>query len=101
MNWKDAEKLACDYLNKKQYTILYYNHKIYNTQIDIIAKYDNIIIGVEVKLRKNKTMFPLTYKQYYRIINALSYEYHHHLIRLDLIIINHYYNIEHIENIVI
>jgi len=49
-----GEDLACDYLKKNGYEILERNkHFSKFCEIDIVAKYRNIIVFVEVKTRKN------------------------------------------------
>ena len=49
-----GERLAREYLEKKGYTILAKNYKIYGGEIDIIAQKDNMYIFVEVRFRKNE-----------------------------------------------
>ena len=46
-----GELLAARYLQSKGYTIIATNWRYYHREIDIIAKYQNLMIFVEVKLR--------------------------------------------------
>ena len=50
---KEGEELAARYLEEKQYTILEQNWRYRHREIDIIASRDNLIIIVEVKVRKS------------------------------------------------
>ena len=49
---KEGEETAARYLEEKKYTILERNWRYRHREIDIIASLDNIIIIVEVKVRK-------------------------------------------------
>jgi putative endonuclease len=49
---KEGEELAVSYLEEKQYTILERNWRYRHREIDIIASRDDIIIIIEVKVRK-------------------------------------------------
>jgi len=55
MNLKEqgqyGEKLACNFLLSKKYSIVSTNYYYKNYEIDIIAKKEEIYIAVEVKLR--------------------------------------------------
>jgi putative endonuclease len=48
-----GELLAVDFLEKKGYTILEKNWRSNRLEIDIIAEYNNVVVFVEVKTRKN------------------------------------------------
>jgi len=50
---KLGEQLATDYLKKKGYKIVVCNYMFQKAEIDIIAKYNNIMICVEVKTRNS------------------------------------------------
>lgn len=50
---KKGEHLAADYLANKGYLILSKNYRFKHLEIDIIAKYKNQIIFVEVKTRQS------------------------------------------------
>jgi len=52
---KTGEKEAVAHLKAKGYTILFTNYRNSRREIDIIAKYEETIIFVEVKKRKNAT----------------------------------------------
>ena len=49
---KEGEETAARYLEEKKYTILERNWRYRHREIDIIASLDNMIIIVEVKVRK-------------------------------------------------
>lgn len=51
---KEGEQRALDLLNIKGYEVLATNYRHGRCEIDIIAKYGQKIIFVEVKFRKNK-----------------------------------------------
>lgn len=59
-----GERLAKEYLEKKNYNILETNFRTRLGEIDIIAKKDYVIIFVEVKARKN-----LKYGMPYEAVN--------------------------------
>lgn len=48
---KKGEKLAIEYLIKKGYEIVETNYRFQKAEVDIIAKKENILVGVEVKTR--------------------------------------------------
>lgn len=48
-----GEELAAEYLMKKGYTIVERNHRNRYAEIDIISNFENYIVFVEVKTRKN------------------------------------------------
>ncbi len=48
---KEGEKEAVNYLLKHGYEILEKNYRFLKAEVDIIAKKDNVLIGVEVKTR--------------------------------------------------
>ncbi len=50
---KTGEELATDFLVGKDFQILHQNYRYGRLEIDLIAQKDNLIIFVEVKLRKN------------------------------------------------
>ena len=59
-----GERLAKEYLEKKNYNILKTNFRTRLGEIDIIAKKDDVIIFIEVKARKN-----LKYGRPYEAVN--------------------------------
>ena len=48
-----GEKLACDYLKRKNYQVIETNFRVRSGEIDIIASRKNILCFVEVKTRVN------------------------------------------------
>lgn len=50
---KKGELLAIDYLLKNEYEILEKNYRFLKAEVDIIAKKNDLIIGVEVKTRSS------------------------------------------------
>ena len=50
---KKGEKIACDYLKTKGYQILETNWRFSRAEIDIIAKFDEVLVFVEVKTRSS------------------------------------------------
>ena len=48
---KEGEKKAVDYLLKHEYVILEKNYRFLKAEVDIIAKQENTLIGIEVKTR--------------------------------------------------
>ena len=49
-----GEQLAVDYLQRKGYTIVERDWKSGHRDIDIIATYDDVVVFVEVKTRRNR-----------------------------------------------
>ena len=47
-----GENLAQEYLREKGYIILETNYRVSNAEVDIVAKYNKIIVFVEVKTRR-------------------------------------------------
>ena len=50
---KHGEELAAKYLVQKGYEILHRNYRFQRSELDIIAKKDNMLIVVEVKTRNS------------------------------------------------
>jgi putative endonuclease len=51
-----GEKLAVNYLKKKNYKILERNARVSYKEIDIVAEFKGVIVFVEVKTRTNKNL---------------------------------------------
>lgn len=72
-----GENLALDYLNKNNYDILCKNFRTRNGEIDIICKFKDIIVFIEVKSRYSYTFgFPseaVTYLKQKQIFNLSKY----------------------------
>jgi putative endonuclease len=49
----EAEKLAADYLQRKNHTILMHNYRVPQGEVDIVSKYKNTLVFIEVKFLKN------------------------------------------------
>ena len=106
---KIGEKLAVEYLQKKDYEILETNWTFQKAEIDIIAQKDNTLVIVEVKTRTstdfglpqdfvNPSKIQLLVKaaNEYIILNDLDVE-----IRFDIIAIikdGKGFNVEHLED---
>lgn len=54
----EGEDLAVEFLEKKGYEIIERNYRYGRGEIDIIAKDDDVLVFVEVKLRKNLEFGP-------------------------------------------
>ncbi len=71
---KDGEQLAVDFLMKKNHKILARNWRSSYLELDIVTKFEDLIIFVEVKTRKDSTFgLPesfVTYKKQKRIAKA-------------------------------
>ena len=46
-----GEEIAADYLRRNGYAILARNYRYLKSEVDIIAKYNKIVVAVEVKTR--------------------------------------------------
>ncbi len=72
-----GETIAIKYLTNKGYEILEHQYRTYKGEIDIICKYKNYYIFVEVKYRKDLKMgSPLesiNYKKISKIKNVANY----------------------------
>lgn len=53
LSGKDGEERACNYVKSKKYKILERNYRCPYGEIDIIAKYSNTLVIIEVKYRKS------------------------------------------------
>ncbi|WP_066893808.1 YraN family protein [Clostridium nigeriense] len=107
-----GENLALDYLNRNDYDILYKNFRIRNGEIDIICKFKDIIVFIEVKSRYSYNFgFPseaVTYLKQKQIINISKYfllknKLFNYNCRFDVIEVyfnknNNLYNINHIKD---
>jgi putative endonuclease len=106
---KKGEKIAIDFLLKKDYQILEKNYRFLKAEVDIIAQKENILAVVEVKTRSSdyfgnpqdfvnpkKIKLLLSAIDYYVNENDLDVE-----VRFDIIAIIHQKNktkIEHLED---
>jgi putative endonuclease len=54
LNWKEAEENAARYLKKKGYRIIDRNYRTRFGEIDIIARYGEYLVFVEVKSGKSE-----------------------------------------------
>jgi len=61
-----GEQLAIDYLQNKNYEIVETNWRIGHKEIDIIAIYNNVLVFVEVKTRKNVYLSPEDVLSYHK-----------------------------------
>jgi putative endonuclease len=107
----NAEQLVADYLQQQGYTILARNYTIKSGEIDIIARKDEVVAFVEVKMRSthyfNLSLVVDRSKQRKIIITALHYatrnSYTQHVLRFDVALVesnleNDTLNINYIPN---
>ncbi len=106
---KLAEEMACDLLSKKGFAILERNFFYDRAEVDIIAKKDNFIVGVEVKARStpffgnpeefiSKKKIKLLVKAMNEYMQRFDIDYE---VRFDVVSIiksNGSFNIEHLED---
>lgn len=102
-----SEKIAINYLKNNAWKILSKNYKTKVGEIDIIAYKDNVIVAFEVKYRNNldSLFFSINDKQKKRVKNAFllflqkkTYYNKTYLFRIDAILIDSNYKINHIQN---
>jgi putative endonuclease len=102
-----AEKVAVKYLKKKGWTIIARNFKTKLGEVDIIAYKGNNLTAFEVKYRGNEDMLydSISAKQKKRVKNAFlvflqkrNYYNEDYIFRIDAILINANYKINHIQN---
>ncbi len=101
-----AENIATLFLKLKGYQIIQRNYKNTFGEIDIIAKKQNTIIGIEVKKRKDEesALYAISEKQKQRIINSLSFflsqnsKYNGFCVRIDAVFVYGNMKIKHIKN---
>ena len=68
-----GEEQACEFLKKNKYKIIEQNYSCKFVEIDIIAKYKNTLVFVEVKSRTNeKYGTPATAVNYYKKRNIIK-----------------------------
>lgn len=93
---KFGEELACRYLKEKGYKIIEQNYHARSGEIDIIAKFNDILVFIEVKTRTNLTFGQPEeainyYKQQKLIKTAEYYLLKHHSLdqnyRIDFVAI--------------
>jgi putative endonuclease len=101
-----AEIVAGFYLSALGYKIASHRFKTPFGEIDLIARKKNIYLFVEVKYRKTHydSAFSLSHRQIQRIINACNF-YQSKMpssaqIRFDVILINRYYLVKHMKNVI-
>ncbi len=105
LSGKDGEEKACNYLKSKKYKILEKNYRCLYGEIDIIAKYNNTLVIIEVKYRKSakfgKGYEAVNYTKQQKIIKTLQYYINEKNVkmpvRFDVISIDNN-EITHIEN---
>lgn len=77
LSGKDGEEKACNYLKSKKYKILEKNYRCLYGEIDIIVKYNNTLVIIEVKYRKSakfgKGYEAVNYTKQQKIIKTLQY----------------------------
>ena len=56
MDYQLYEQHAAAYIQNKGYEILYENYRKSRTQIDVVARKENILVIIEVKYRKNEEL---------------------------------------------
>ncbi|AEH51149.1 YraN family protein [Pseudothermotoga thermarum] len=54
LDWRDAERLAVEFLKKKGFKIIEKNYRTRFGEIDIIARYKKYLVFVEVKSGKSE-----------------------------------------------
>ncbi len=107
---KYGEDLACEYLEKSNYTIIKRNFSCYYGEIDIIAKdiFKNELVFIEVKTRTNfKYGFPIDsvtknkQKHLFKACEYYLYKYKicHLFVRIDVIEIFIQNNIPYINHV--
>ena len=77
LSGKDGEEKACNYLKSKKYKKKKKNYRCLYGEIDIIAKYNNTLVIIEVKYRKSakfgKGYEAVNYTKQQKIIKTLQY----------------------------
>lgn len=51
---KKGEQMACDFLERKGYTIIHRNYRFKKSEIDIICRKNDLLVFVEVKTRSTR-----------------------------------------------
>jgi putative endonuclease len=88
-----GEQIAQNFLQNKGYTILHTNYRIKHKEVDIICKYNDILVFIEIKTRSNTLFgFPeeAITKSKIRYLKACAEEYlvkynNFHKLRFDVI----------------
>lgn len=102
-----GENIACEYLLSKGFSIIDRNWRFLHLEVDIIAKYKNTLVFVEVKTRNCKftdnQILTISKKKQKNLLNVARYfiqEYKDYdEIRFDVIFVNksrHGFQINHI-----
>lgn len=105
---KNAEYIACNFLQIQGYEILKQNYRSPFGEIDIIVRKEETetLVACEVKFRTNKNILPyvISIKQQQRIMSSLLYfcqnniNYSRYNLRCDALLVDRNNNIKHIEN---
>lgn len=108
---RNGEEIAAKYLQKLGYKIIDRNFRARNTEIDIVAVYNNVLIFIEVKTRtSNKFGTPLEQITYFKLKSLVKAAQHYKLthpklpdlLRIDAVSVQFDSNepkVEHIQNI--
>ena len=92
---KAAEDAACQYLQKKGYTILDRNRRLGRGELDIVASLDDILAFVEVKghQQRRSSLEAMHHDKQRRMVSAAQTwlgqhpDYMNHQCRFDLVIV--------------
>ena len=106
LSGKLGEDLAAAYLSEKGYIILSRNYRYKKSEIDIIAIYNNTLIFIEVKFRKNNTFgnpeaFVTAKKESMILMGAENYIFENKWkgkIRFDIVSLTSKENLVHFED---
>lgn len=83
-----GEDFAANYLKSNNYSIISRNFHIIGSEVDIVAKYKDTLVGIEVKTRSNQLSeapeLAVTRLKYARIILGLQTYAHIHNIKDSL-----------------
>lgn len=100
-----GEEIATEFLKAKGYMIIDRNLNLKIGEIDILAKYNESLILVEVKTGRNGKYGPAYLRvgpqKINKLINlalAISQKYQNHNIRIDVINVDDSGSVTHIEN---
>src|SRR5688500_8234634 len=82
---REGEEIATKYLQKLGYKIIDRNFRARNTEIDIIAIYDNTLVFIEVKTRTtDKFGTPFEQIAYFKLKSLIKAAQHYRLVRKNL-----------------
>lgn len=106
LNGRHGEDVAAHFYEMQGFEILCERYKTAVGEVDLIAKKDDLLVAIEVKMRKNfdDAAYSLSKRQQERIFHAMGCFLQQHsmlsfsAIRFDVVLLDQSFNIQYIPN---